>query len=80
MGSALWVMIGMVAIVSIISNMIVKLNKSGGSKAHLVELEDQVHDLEGDLLDARNRIEVLETIVTDQKFDLGREIDDLASS
>ena len=40
---------------------------------------EQVHDLENDLQDARHRIEVLEKIVTDQKYDLSREINDLAS-
>ena len=44
------------------------------------DLEEQVHDLEGDLQDARHRIEVLEKIVTSQKYDLGREIDDLPSN
>ena len=33
-----------------------------------------------DLVESSARIEVLEKIVTDQKYDLGKEIDNLASS
>ncbi len=38
-----------------------------------------VSALEEDLEDARHRIAVLEKIVTDNQFDLGKQIDDLAT-
>lgn len=84
MGSTMWVAIGLIAVVSIIGRTIVaiiKASNSGGKfKPRMEDLEEQVHDLESDFQDARHRIEVLEKIVTDQKYDLGREIDDLASN
>lgn len=42
-------------------------------------LSSLVEDLDEDLNGARKRIEVLETIVTDQKYDLSLRIDDLAA-
>lgn len=84
MASSFWTVIGLIAVVAIIGRTIVaiiKASNSGGKfKPWMTDLEEQVHDLESDLQDARQRIEVLEKIVTDQKYDLGREIDDLASS
>jgi len=84
MASSFWTVIGLIAVVAIIGRTIVaiiKASNSGGKfKPRMTDLEEQVHDLESDLQDARQRIEVLEKIVTDQKYDLGREIDDLASS
>ncbi len=84
MASSFWTVIGVIAVVAIIGRTIVaiiKASNSGGKfKPRMTDLEEQVHDLESDLQDARQRIEVLEKIVTDQKYDLGREIDDLASS
>ena len=66
----------------IIGNTIVKLVQTSRSGSRfdtrVADLEQQVDDLAGDLKDARQRIEVLEKIVTDQRYDLGRQIDDLA--
>ncbi len=41
------------------------------------QLEADIESLEIDLDDAKNRIEVLEKIVTDEKYDLGKKIDQL---
>lgn len=81
MGSAMWITIGAIAICGIIGGVISDIVKSGRTKVgdRMRDLEDQVQDLEADLLDAKKRIEVLEKIVTDSKYDLGRQIDDLAS-
>ncbi len=84
MASTFWVGITAIVIVSIISDAIVKINKtskSGGKYAERVQdLEAEVVDLRTDVDEYRQRIEVLEKIVTDQKYDLGRQIDDLASN
>jgi hypothetical protein len=84
MASSMWFAIGVIAVVAITGRTIVaiiKASNSGGKfRPMLEDIEEQVHDLESDLQDARQRIEVLEKIVTDQKYDLGREIDDLASN
>lgn len=84
MGS-FWPFIAAIAIISIISNMvvqIVKMNKVGGSKGaneRMDGLEEDIAQLEADLQDARERIVVLEKIVTDDKQNLSRQIDDLAN-
>lgn len=84
MASSMWIAIGVIAVAAITGRTIVAIikasNAGGKFKPRMEDLEEQVHDLESDLQDARHRIEVLEKIVTDQKYDLGREIDDLASS
>ncbi len=81
--SSFWTAIAVIAIVAILSNMVIKIvtaNKGSGAASQRVDqLEQTVDDLSADLVDARSRIEVLEKIVTDQRYDLGREIDDLAS-
>jgi hypothetical protein len=51
-----------------------------GSPKRLDELETDLATLEQDLVDARERIIVLEKIVTDQKYDLGKQIDELAAN
>jgi len=52
-------------------------NKGGGAVGQRVtDLEADLAELEQDLLDARKRIEVLETIATDERADLRRKIDD----
>ena len=81
MASTMWIAIAAIAICGIIGGVISDIVKSGRSKVGTAvqDLEDQVQDLEADLVDARKRIEVLEKIVTDGKYDLGRQIDDLAS-
>ncbi|MDA0978267.1 MAG: hypothetical protein O3B72_06910 [Proteobacteria bacterium] len=84
MASTFWIAIAAIAIVSILVQgvvQIVRVSKSGGGKQgeKIRQLEDEVQDLDQELLDLRKRVEVLESIVTDQKYDLGRKIDDLAS-
>ena len=80
MGSTFWVAIAVVAVVSIIANAVVKIihaAKSGPGKGRMSDFESDMAALEQDLADARERIEVLEKIVTDEKYDLGRQIDEL---
>ncbi len=85
MATSFWVIIGMIAVTAIISRSIVsiiKVSKSGGGKGESQKLDDLESDLatlEQDLEDARSRIEVLEKIVTDDKYNLGKQIDDLAN-
>ena len=55
-----------------------KGNAGGSITRKVSELETDVASIEQDLEDARKRIEVLETIVTDDRHDLRRQIDDLA--
>lgn len=82
MSSGLWIMIGIIATTAIITNGVVKIIKEakskGGSKA-VVDMEADLAALEQDVEDQRQRIEVLEKIVTDGKYDLGKQIDDLAN-
>ena len=82
MVSSMWAAIGVICVCAIIGNTIVKLVQTSRSGSRfdtrVADLEQQVDDLAGDLKDARQRIEVLEKIVTDQRYDLGRQIDDLA--
>ncbi len=79
-----WVFLGSIIIVSVIADGIVKIikaSKSGGSKqsnARLDELESDMGELEKDLEDAKERIIVLEKIVTDDKYQLNKDINDLA--
>ena len=83
-GTTFWVAIAVIAVVAIVGNTVLEIIKASGSggkfKSRIEGLEEQVHDLESDFLDARHRVEVLEKIVTSQKYDLGREIDELRSS
>lgn len=85
MVSGFWIIIGCIAITSIIVNGVVKIigvSKSGGGKdvnKKFDDLEADFSTLEQDLEDALQRIEVLEKIVTDEKYDLGKRIDDLAN-
>lgn len=84
MASSMWIAIGAIAICAIVGDTIVKIikNSSSGKKfdARVADLEVTADDLAAELAEAKKRIEVLETIVTDQKYDLGRKIDDLASN
>lgn len=60
---------------------IVRVARSGGGSAERQRIEDleaDVESLEQDLEDAKKRIAVLEKIVTDEKYNLNKEIDDLA--
>lgn len=62
---------------------IIKASKSASGSKKLLErislLETERSEGEQLLDDAISRIEVLERIVTDDKYSLGKEIDDLAS-
>ena len=85
MGSGFWAFLGVVLVTGIIVNGVVKIikaAKSGGGKSGLRidDMEEQVHDMEADLADTRKRIEVLEKIVTDQRYDLSREINNLSDT
>ena len=84
MASSMCISIAVIAVVSTTRKTDVEIikasNSEGKFKPRMEDLEEQVHDLESDLQDARHRIEVLEKIVASQKYDLGREIDDLPSN
>ena len=85
MASTFWMGITAIVVVAIISDTIVKIikaAKSGGGKyaERVQDLEAEVVGLRADIDEYRQRIEVLEKIVTDQKYDLVRQIDDLASN
>ena len=61
---------------------IIKASKSGNSKANaqtIQNLEDDIARQEEEAEELRQRIIVLEKIVTDRKYDLHREINDLAN-
>lgn len=79
-----WTAFMVVAIVGIIAGSIVtivQLATSGGGKGMkqgMRALDERIADLEAELEDARNRVFVLERIITDDKSDLSRQIDDLA--
>lgn len=78
--SMFWIAIAAIAICAIVAGVVLDIIKNGGGKFRdrVNDLEDQVSDLEADLQSARQRIEVLEKIVTDGKYDLKQQIDDLA--
>ena len=84
MGTSFWVVIGVICVVSIIVNgvtKIIRVSKSGGGKESAKRFDALSADLaaiEEDLQHAQERIEVLEKIVTDEKYDLNKKIDDLA--
>ena len=85
MGSSFWIAIGAIAITAILVRGIVSIvavSRSPSSKAseRIEDLETQVDKLEDDLSDALERIKVLEAIVTDKRFDLKQQIDDLAAN
>ena len=84
--SSFWLFLTIIVVVAIVTNAIVKLKKKSSrssdskeSNQRLKDLEIDMSALEEDLEDARQRIAVLEKIVTDNRFDLGKQIDDLAS-
>lgn len=83
MGSSFWLFVGCVILVPVICDAIVKIYKASKSspehQGRINDLEEQLQDAEADLEDALVRIEVLEKIVTDEKYDLKREIDGLAN-
>ncbi len=79
MASPFWIVIGMIAVVAIVTKGVVRIvTVIRASDGKTSDLEATVQELEEDLADARQRIEVLEKIVTDEKHTLHQEIDDLA--
>ena len=80
-GSVFWLSITIIVVVSVVATALVKIIRGHpGSSKRFDELETDLAALEQDLVDARERIVVLEKIVTDQKYDLGKQIDDLAAN
>ena len=72
-------------VIAILANMVIRVitvAKGGGAKSgqRVSELEGDVARLEQDLDDAISRIVVLEKIVTDDKYNLSKQIDDLAAN
>ncbi len=83
--SSFWAFITAIVCLAIIGQFvvrIVKVAKSGRSSSsgeqRFKELSEDIAGIEQDLEDARSRIEVLEKIVTDNKYHLDKEIRDLA--
>jgi phage shock protein B len=69
-----------IAIVALVCWAIVELvNGPKGKKKNKKDTEqvDQTHELEREVEAMRSRIETLEKIVTDEKYDLNRQFDDL---
>jgi hypothetical protein len=69
-----------IAIVALVCWAIVELVNGPKGKKKDKKAADQVnqtHDLEREVAAMRDRIETLEKIVTDEKFDLNRQFDDL---
>lgn len=85
MALSIWIVIGLIVVCAVLIDgvvRIIKVSKSGGGKdvnKKFTDLEADLSVVEQDLEDARQRIEVLEKIVTDEKYDLGKKIDDLAN-
>ena len=80
-GSVFWISITIIVVVSVLASALVKIIRGHpGSSKLFDELETDLATLEQDLVDARERIIVLEKIVTDQKYDLGKQIDELAAN
>lgn len=83
--SSFWLFLAIIIVVAIVSNAAVKIIKTSRmgdtkeSRQRVKDLEIDVSALEEELEDARHRIAVLEKIVTDNRFDLGKQIDDLAT-
>jgi len=85
MNSTMWVFIGLIAVTAIVMDGIVKIIRASKSGKVSTEVKDQLMDMDEDLTvlkteleDARQRIEVLEKIVTDNKYELHRQLDELA--
>jgi peptidoglycan hydrolase CwlO-like protein len=83
--NSFWVFLTIVVVLSIVGDFVVKIVKASKSKhtskesaEALKDLESEVAAMEQDLEDARARIEVLEKIVTDDRYQLNKDINDLA--
>jgi phage shock protein B len=69
-----------IVIVGLVCWAIVELVNGPKGKKKNKKDADQIHlanDLERDMVNMRERIETLERIVTDEKYDLNRQFDDL---
>lgn len=79
-----WAFLGSIIILGVIGDGIVKIikaSKSGGSKqssGRMDDFERDLGELERELEDARERIIVLEKIVTDDRYQLNKDLNDLA--
>ena len=83
--SNFWVFLTAIVALSIIGDFVVKIVKAANSKQGskvavetMKDLEAELAVMEQDLEDARARIEVLEKIVTDDTYQLNKDINDLA--
>ena len=80
-GNVFWLSVTIIAVVTVVATAPVKINRGHpGSPKRFEALESDLATLEQDLVDSRERIIVLEKIVTDQKYDLGKQIDELAAN
>ena len=84
MGNIFWIMIGVIVVTAIVGNMVVRIVKiakesrpGGRFQAQVGELEETVRSQGRELREVRERVVVLEKIVTDRKHELGRQIDEL---
>ncbi len=78
-------MVGAVVIIAVVANGVVSIIKAskmpGGSKmytARIGDMEADLVNLETESEELRSRVEVLEKIVTDDKYQLNKEFKDLA--
>lgn len=83
--STFWIFLTVIVGLSVIGDFVVKIVKASKAKRGSKETAETIKDLESviagieaDLEDARARIEVLETIVTDDRYQLNKDINDLA--
>lgn len=76
--ASMWTSIAIIAVVAIIAKSVVAITRGRSGGKLNGELKADIQRLENDLDDAMERIIVLEKIVTDGKYSLRREIDDLA--
>jgi 5-bromo-4-chloroindolyl phosphate hydrolysis protein len=83
--SNFWIFLTAIVALSIIGDFVVKIVKASNSKQGskvavetMKDLEAELAVMEQDLEDARARIEVLEKIVTDDRYQLNKDINDLA--
>jgi peptidoglycan hydrolase CwlO-like protein len=83
--SGLWVFITAVVCLSIVGKIVVSIIKASRSgtvstkaEQRIRELSEDLSSIEQELADARARIEVLEKIVTDDRYHLDQEIRNLA--
>ncbi len=83
--NSFWIFLMVIVGLSVIGDAVVKIVKASRTKlqsneaeATIQELDSGIAELQQDLEDARARIEVLEKIVTDDKYQLNKDINDLA--